>query len=108
GAGGITDLLARLIGTRLGETLGQRIVIENRPGANGVVGTQLVATATPDGYTLLMVYPVHPVNPSLVAKLPYDTVKAFAPVTMVSAVGLLLVVNAALPVKSVRELVAIS
>ncbi len=108
GAGGITDLLARIIGTRLGEALGQRVVIENRPGANGVVGTQLVATATPDGYTLLMVYPVHPVNPSLIPKLPYDTVKSFAPVTMVSAVGLLLVVNAALPVKSVRDLVAVS
>jgi tripartite-type tricarboxylate transporter receptor subunit TctC len=108
GPGGITDILARAIGQRLTAALGQQVVIENRAGANGVVGTQVVASATPDGYTLLMVYPAHPVNPSLIAKLPYDTVKAFAPVTMVSSVGLLLVVNAALPAKSVRELIALS
>jgi tripartite-type tricarboxylate transporter receptor subunit TctC len=108
GAGGITDILARVIAARLGERLGQRVVVDNRPGANGVIGTQIVAASTPDGYTLLMVYPAHPVNPSLIAKLPYDTVKAFAPVTMVSAVGLLLVVNAALPAKSVRELIALA
>ncbi len=108
GPGGITDIIARLIGQRLGERLGHQVVIDNRPGANGVLGSQLVAAATPDGHTLLMVYPAHPVNPSLIPKLPYDTVKAFAPITMVSAVGLLLVVNAALPVKSVRELIALS
>ena len=108
GAGGITDILARMIGQRLGERLGQQIVIDNRPGASGIVGSQIVAAATPDGHTLLMVYPSHPVNPSLISKLPYDTVKAFAPITMVSAVGLLLVVNAALPAKSVRELVTLS
>ena len=108
GAGGITDNLARLIAQRLGERLGQRVVIDNRPGASGILGSQIVATATPDGHTLLMVYPSHPVNPSLISKLPYDTVKAFAPVAMVSALGLLLVVNAALPAKSVRELIALS
>ena len=68
GAGGITDILARVIAARLGERLGQRVVVDNRPGANGVIGTQIVAAATPDGYTLLMVYPAHPVNPSLIAK----------------------------------------
>jgi len=108
GPGGITDIIARSIGQRLGERLGYQVVIENRPGANGVLGSQLVAAATPDGHTLLMVYPAHPVNPSLIPKLPYDTIKAFAPITMVSAVGLLLVVNAALPAKSVRELIALS
>lgn len=108
GAGGITDILARLIGQKLGERLGQQVVIDNRPGASGIVGSQLVAAATPDGHTLLMVYPAHPVNPSLFAKLPYDTVKAFAPVTMVSAVGLLLVASPSLPAKSVRELIALA
>jgi tripartite-type tricarboxylate transporter receptor subunit TctC len=108
GAGGITDILARMVGQQLGERLGQQVVIDNRPGASGILGTQLVATATPDGYTLLMVYPAHPVNPSLVAKLPYDTVKDFVPITMVSAVSLLLVVNAALPVKSVQDLIALA
>ena len=108
GAGGITDILARMIGQKLGERLDQQVVIDNRPGASGIVGSQLVATATPDGYTLLMVYPAHPVNPSLIAKLPYNTVKAFVPITMVSSVGLLLVTNAALPVTSVRELIALA
>lgn len=70
GAGGITDILARMVGQRLGERLGQRVVIDNRPGASGILGTQLVAAATPDGHTLLMVYPVRPVNPSLVANCP--------------------------------------
>src|SRR5688572_10943545 len=108
GAGGITDILARAIAQKLGEQLGQQVIVDNRPGASGIVGSQIVATATPDGHTLLMVYPSHPVNPSLIAKLPYDTVKAFAPITMVSAVAMLLVVNAALPAKSVRELIELS
>jgi len=108
GAGGITDILARMIGQKLGERLGQQVVIDNRPGASGILGTQLVANATPDGYTLLMVYPAHPVNPSLFSKLPYDTARAFAPITMVSAVGLLLVTNVSLPAKSVQELIALS
>ena len=108
GAGGITDILARVIAQRLGEQLGQQVIVDNRPGASGVLGTQIVATATPDGHTLLMVYPSYPVNPSLIPKLPYDTVKSFAPITMVSAVGMLLVVNASLPAKSVRELIALA
>ena len=73
GAGGITDILARSIAPRLSESLGQQVVIDNRPGASGVIGSQLVATAPPDGYTLLMVFPAHPVNPSLFKTLPYDT-----------------------------------
>ena len=108
GAGGITDILARAIAQKLGDELGQQVIVDNRPGASGIVGSQIVAAATPDGHTLLMVYPSHPVNPSLIAKLPYDTVKAFAPITMVSAVAMLLVVNAALPAKSVRELIDLS
>lgn len=106
GAGGITDILARLVGQRLGEKLGARVLIENRDGANGVVGTQAVASAAPDGHTLLFVYPAHPVNASLIPNLPYDTLKSFAPITMVSSVGLLLVINPSLPVRTVAELVA--
>lgn len=108
GAGGITDILARLIGQRLAESLGQPVVIDNRPGVGGIVGTQIATQAAPDGHTLLMVFPAHPVNPSLVRKLPYDTVRDLAPVTMVSAVALLLTVNASLPVRNVRELIALA
>lgn len=106
GAGGITDILARLVGQRLGERLGARVLIENRDGANGVVGTQAVASAAPDGHTLLFVYPAHPVNASLIPNLPYDTLKSFAPITMVSSVGLLLVTNPSVPARTVAELVA--
>lgn len=107
GAGGITDILARVIAQRLGDSVGQQVIVDNRPGASGIVGSQIVAKATPDGYTLLMVFPSHPVNPSLVANMPYDTMKAFAPITMVSAVALVLIVNSALPAKSVQELIAL-
>ncbi len=108
GAGGITDILARIVGQRLGEGLGQPVIVDNRPGASGIVGSDIVAKSTPDGYTLLMVYPSHPVNPSLHAKMPYDTVRDFAPITMVSAVTLVLIVNAAFPAKNLQELIAMA
>jgi tripartite-type tricarboxylate transporter receptor subunit TctC len=106
GAGGVTDVLGRVIAHKLGESLGQQVVIDNRPGASGIVGSQIVAGAAPDGYTLLMVFPTHVVNPYLFKSVPYDTVKAFAPVTTVSTVSLLLTVNPDLPVKSTQELIA--
>jgi tripartite-type tricarboxylate transporter receptor subunit TctC len=108
GAGGITDILARIVGQRLGEGLGQPVIVDNRPGASGIVGSDIVAKSTPDGYTLLMVYPSHPVNPSLHARMPYDTVRDFAPITMVSAVTLVLIVNAAFPAKNLQELIAMA
>lgn len=108
GAGGITDILGRHIAQRISEPLGQQVVVDNRTGANGVLGTHIVASATPDGHTLLMVYPAHPVNPSLIAKLPYDTINAFSPITQVSAVSMVLLVNAALPVKTVKDLIALA
>lgn len=108
GAGGITDILARIVGQRLGEGLGQPVIVDNRPGASGIVGSDIVAKSTPDGYTLLMVYPSHPVNPSLHARMPYDTVKDFAPITMASAVTLVLIVNAALPARNLQELIAMA
>jgi tripartite-type tricarboxylate transporter receptor subunit TctC len=108
GAGGITDILGRVIAPRLTENLGQQVVIDNRPGASGIVGSQIVAKATPDGYTLLMVFPSHPVNPSLYADIPFDTVKAFAPITLVSAVAPVLIVSSQFPAKSVQELIALA
>jgi len=108
GAGGITDILGRVIAPRLTESLGQQIVVDNRPGASGIVGSQIVAKATPDGYTLLMVFPSHAVNPSLFASMPYDTIRDFAPITLVSQVSPVLIVNSQFPARSVRELIAIA
>ena len=105
GAGGVTDILGRVISHKLTESLGQQVVIDNRPGASGIVGSQIVAKAAPDGYTLLMVFPSHVVNPSLYANLPYDTIRAFAPVTLVSAVSTVLVVPADNPAKTLPELI---
>jgi len=108
GAGGITDILGRVIAPKLTEGLGQQIVVDNRPGASGIVGSQIVAKSAPDGYTLLMVFPSHVVNQSLYPDVPYDTVKAFAPISMVSAVSPVLIVNTQFPARSVSELIAIA
>lgn len=105
GAGGITDIIGRTIAPKLSDRLGQQVVVDNRPGASGVLGTGIVAKSTPDGYTLLMVFPSHTVNQSLFKEVPYDTVKDFAPITMVSAVSPVLIVGNASPAKSVRELI---
>lgn len=108
GPGGITDIVARIVGNRLSERMGQPVLIDNKGGASGIIGTEVVARAQPDGYTLLMVYPSHPVNPSLKAQLPYDTIRDFAPVTTLTTVSLVLLVPPALPVKSVQELIALA
>jgi tripartite-type tricarboxylate transporter receptor subunit TctC len=108
GAGGVTDILGRVIAQKLSDALGQQVIVDNRPGASGVLGTQIVANAAPDGHTLLMVFPSHPVNPSLYKNIPYDTVKAFAPITMVSAVSPVLIVASQSPARSVRELIDIA
>jgi tripartite-type tricarboxylate transporter receptor subunit TctC len=108
GAGGITDILGRVIAPRLTEGLGQQVVVDNRPGASGIVGSAIVAKAAPDGYTLLMVFPSHPVNASLYPDIPFDTVKAFAPITLVSAVAPVLIVNSQFPARSVPELIALA
>ena len=106
GAGGNTDVFARVIAEKLRDSLGQAVIVDNRPGASGIVGSDIVAKAMPDGYTLLMAFPSHPVNPSLHKDLPYDTVKDFAPITMVTSVTQVLVVNPKLPVQSVKDLIA--
>jgi tripartite-type tricarboxylate transporter receptor subunit TctC len=108
GPGGINDIISRLIAQKLTESWGQSVVIVNKPGAGGIIGSEAVAKAPPDGYTLLMVYSSHMVNPSLYAKLPYDTIRDFAPITLVNTVNLVLTVGASVPVTSVRELIALA
>jgi tripartite-type tricarboxylate transporter receptor subunit TctC len=104
--GGTADLLARLIGARLADTLGQGFVIENRAGAGGNLAAEAATKAAPDGYTLLMANaPVLAVNPSLYDKVPFDPVKDFAPVSLVANVPLLLVTHPAFAPKTVSELV---
>ena len=105
GAGGVTDVVARVIALRLGERLGQQVIVDNRPGAGGVTGTQIVATAAPDGHTLLMVFPSHAVNPTLMAKLPYDSVKSFAPISLTSAVAPAIVVSGNSPARNVQDFI---
>lgn len=104
GAGGITDIIGRSIAPRLSDSLGQQVVIDNRPGASGILGTGIVAKSTPDGYTLLMVFPSHPVNQSLFKDVPYDTARDFAPITLVSAVSPVLIVGVQSPARSVKDL----
>ena len=105
--GGATDILAREVAQKLTEAWGQSVVVDNRPGAGGNIGAELVARAAPDGYTLLMgTVGTHAINASLYAKLPYDHVKDFAPVILVAGVPNVLVVNPALPVNTVAELIA--
>jgi tripartite-type tricarboxylate transporter receptor subunit TctC len=104
---GTTDILARVIGQKMNETWGQPVIVDNRPGANGNIGTEYAAKAAADGYTLLMTTAgVHGINPSLYRKLGFDAVRDFAPVSLVAAVPNVLVVNTALPVKDVKELIA--
>ena len=104
--GGGTDILAREIGPKLGEALGQAVVIENRGGAGGNIGSDLVAKATPDGYTILFGSNTLSINAGLYEKLPFDSVKSFAPVGIVATAPLVLVVNSASSITSVRGLVA--
>jgi tripartite-type tricarboxylate transporter receptor subunit TctC len=107
GPGGATDVLARTLGQKLSDTWGQPVVIENRTGAGGNIGADLVAKATPDGYTLLMgAIGTNAVNQFIYAKMPYNTEKDFAPITHVARVPMLLVVHPSLPVHSVRDLIA--
>ena len=107
-AGGPSDVLARLLQPGLSEALGQSVIIDNRVGASGTVGTEAVAKAAPDGYTLLATFASHAQNASLYPKLGYDTVKDFAPITLIATVPNILVINPSLPVKTVKELVALA
>ena len=104
---GTTDILARAIGQKLTEAWGQSVIVDNRPGANGNIGTEYAAKATPDGYTLLMTTAApHGVNPGLYRKLGFDAVNDFAGISLVATVPNVLVVNNNMPVKDVKELIA--
>lgn len=105
--GGSSDGAARVIAQKLTEQWSQQVVVDNRAGAAAIIGTNIVAKADPDGYTLALVSLRHSVNPSLL-KMPFDSVKDFSPVTMTAAVGNVLVVNAKSPITSVRDLIAMA
>src|SRR5215467_3186686 len=106
--GSATDVISRVVGNRLPESLGQPIVIEARPGAGGALGTEAAARSAPDGYTLFMGNnSTHGSNPAIYAKLPYDAVKDFAPITFVASVPYVLAVNPKVPAKTVQEFVAL-
>jgi tripartite-type tricarboxylate transporter receptor subunit TctC len=108
-AGGGTDYLARLVGQKLQERLGQSVVVENKPGANSMIAAQALIKSPPDGYTLLMgSIGMLTVNPAVVANLSYDTQRDFAPISIVAQFPLILTVNAAAPIHSVADLVAYS
>ena len=106
--GGTTDFAARLLAAKLAETLGQTVVVDNRPGAGSIIGSDLVAKAIPDGYTLLMVDTGFSVTPALYAKLPFDAGKDFMPVTEAMRVSNWLIVPASLAARSVNDLVALA
>jgi tripartite-type tricarboxylate transporter receptor subunit TctC len=106
--GGFNDTLARTIGQKLTEKWGQPVIVDNRPGGGTTIGTNLAAKSAPDGYTLLIVSFAFAVNPSLYASLPYDTAKDFSSIVLAANTPNLLVVNPELPVKSVKDLIALA
>lgn len=106
--GGQPDIFARLIAVKLTDVVRQQVVVDNRPGAGGIIGTQLVAEASPDGHTLLSVSTAYVIAPAVRAKLPYDTLKDFAGITMTATATYLLVVPPALGVKTVPEFIALA
>ena len=108
GAGGSSDTLARLVTQKLAESLGQQVVTDNRPGATGNLGTEIAARANPDGYTLLQVATSHATNPALSVKMPFDPIRDFAPITLLSQSPNLWIVHPSLPAKNMRELIALA
>jgi tripartite-type tricarboxylate transporter receptor subunit TctC len=104
--GGPVDVVARIVAPKLAERLGQKVEIENVAGNDGIAGSDLVAKAAPDGYTLLLASTVHAIHPGTYGKLPFDTEKAFAPISLLVAAPLVLVISPSLPVDSVEELIA--
>ena len=107
-AGGPNDIIVRLVGKRLGEALGQPVVVENRPGAGGNIGTDSVAKSAPDGYTLVSVGPGALIINPLLGKVPYDTMRDFAPVTIMAVAPNALVAHPSFPAKTVAELIALA
>jgi len=106
--GGGTDVIARRLAADMTDSLKRQVVVDNRAGANGIIGTELVARSPADGYTLLFVSSPHAVNASLYAKLPYDTLRDFAPIAMVASSPYILVIHPSLPVRNVKDLIALA
>ena len=106
--GGIVDYVGRLMAQRLSDGFGQSVVVDNRPGAGGVIGVDITSKASADGYTLLIMDPAIVISPSLLPKIPYDIHKDLLPVTVISSSPLVLAVNAKVPANSVQELVALA
>jgi tripartite-type tricarboxylate transporter receptor subunit TctC len=107
-AGGATDVIARLVGQKLSEALGQPVVIENRPGAGATVASDMVARSAPDGYTIFMSTIANTINSSLYPKLPFDFVRDFSPITLVASIPNVLVVHPSVPAKDLKEFIALA
>src|SRR5690606_30913618 len=105
GPGGGNDTIARLLAGKLGEAFGQRIIVENKPGGNTIIGNDIVAKSAPDGYTLILNGNGFVTNPSFYSKLPFDPVADFAPVAFIAFTDLVLVANPSVPASSVHELI---
>lgn len=105
-AGGSTDNVARLLAERLPEKIGQQVIVDNRAGANGAVGTAIAAKANPDGYNYIVVFDSHATNPSLQKNLPYDTLKDFTPIMLIASTPMALVVHAQSPYRTLSDLIA--
>ena len=106
--GGNTDIIARFIAPKMGEDLGQQIIIDNRGGASSTIGTDIASKAPPDGYTLLMVSTAHVINPAVIKKLPYDSVRDFVPITLVADVPNALVIHPSVPARTLKALLALA
>jgi tripartite-type tricarboxylate transporter receptor subunit TctC len=106
--GGGTDVIARYVASGITESFQRQVVVDNRGGANGIIGTEIVARAAPDGYTLLFVSSPHSINPSLYAKLPYDTLRDFVPISMVATSPYILVIHPSVQANNVKELIALA
>src|SRR5688572_6169945 len=108
-AGGVTDVVARIVGQKLSANLGQPVVVDNKAGATGFIGTEFVAKAAPDGYTLLLITAsTHAISPNLFKKVPYDPLRDFEPIAQVTAAPTILVINPALPANTVADLVKLA
>lgn len=107
-AGGNTDIIGRIFAPKMAEILGQQIIIDNRGGAGGTIGTEVVKRAAPDGYTILMASAGHTINPAMIKKLPYDSVKDFVPMGIVADVPTAFVIHPSLPPKNLKEFIALA
>lgn len=106
--GGPNDTLARIVGQKLNESMGVPVTVDNRPGADSIIGTEMAARAAPDGYTIVMVSASATIHPNVYSNLPYSITRDFAPITVLAASNYVLVVNSTLPVRTIRELIALA